>query len=1065
MTSLTTPSRLILIALIVSTLLFLMPDGNLYKTGAAYSTEALVTKIGSGADLAISLTGTPDPVMIFRRLTYSLVVTNNGPDPAIDARVTNTLPSGVSLISIETTRGYCSGRRELTCALGDLPAGESAEITIRVRPFRTGTIADLVSVTSVTTDINPANNTMSLETSVSLRPSIYGRVATAGGAGLNGVSVAVEGSGKPPALTSEDGKYQVSELEIGERYTVTPSRQGYVFNPVSRTIRYLLTDRQVDFGAVACELAISPASQSIPAAGGQGSVTITSPDPRCPWTATTDVPWIRFISATSGRGSATVNFEVERTTGSRTGTIAINDTRVTVFQESDPCNTLTFNNAKILSLNGIQPAATPAFVAEDFNNDSVSDLVLNVSQPAAGLSIATSNASGGYEDPRMIYTGGVSKVRAGDLNNNGVKDLAVITNEAPGRLLLLTGDGAGGFSAPANIETGPSPMALAIADFNGDGISDLAVTTGPQGPEPIPDSYNLAIYLGDGAGGFSAARNFGFTTRFGSLPSQLETGDFNGDGIPDLAVLGSAGPAIIFIGDGSMGFTISSLSNVTQAGMMALGDFNGDLKTDLAISQFGNGNILIWISTPGGVFQPAQSVAGQLLLAADLNGDGKSDLLLRSLGDISVLFATSDGHFTEPERYIPGGASNLAAVGDFKRDGRDLRTDLFIILSFSLPFRAPSIDVAVLTPDAQGDFDAPRAINYLPPNTLFSGNLNDMESGDLNGDGVLDLVIADSGLPDVVTMLGKGGGEFNAAVTVNSGVTSGSPRAIELGDFNHDGISDLAVIYSASQKIVVMLGNGQGGFTPTAQHNTGNDPRNLVLADFNNDGNLDLVAKAQSGDLALFLGDGLGAFTESSTGIGGNLAILIFTTGDFNGDGNVDIVYGDVFQAPSPEGLKVLFGNGQGGFAAPINVRTDTNVGFISVADFNLDGRDDLVYSSAASGIAVFVVLSNSGGSFNPPVPYQAAFDVSDILPKDINGDGKLDLIVSTSGDASVSLLLGNGDGTFNQVMSFRIFDALSLIKTGDFDGDGDIDIAFARSNFPQFGVLQNRSMCSSEQR
>jgi hypothetical protein len=378
---------------------------------------------------------------------------------------------------------------------------------------------------------------------------------------------------------------------------------------------------------------------------------------------------------------------------------------------------------------------------------------------------------------------------------------------------------------------------------------------------------------------------------------------------------------------------------------------------------------------------------------------------------------------------------------------------------------APSVDVAVLTSDAQGGFDAPRAFSYLPPNLLFSGSINDMESSDINGDGVLDMVIADSGLPDVVTMLGKGGGEFNAAVIINSGVTSSNPTAIELRDFNHDGILDLAALYNNSQKMVVMLGNGQGGFTPTAQLNTGNDPRNLVAADFNNDGNLDLVTKAQAGGLALFLGDGQGSLTESAAGIGGNLDRILFTTGDFNGDGNADIVYGDL-QALSPEVSKVLFGNGQGGFADPINVRTDTPLGFISVADLNLDGRDDLAYTSLFSGgNAVFVVLSNSDGSFNPPVQYQAASGVSDILSKDINGDNKLDLIVITDLSASVSLLLGNGDGTFNQAMSFRIVESLAQIEPGDFDGDGDIDIAFARSGFPEIGILQNRSMCNLEQR
>jgi uncharacterized repeat protein (TIGR01451 family) len=1038
--------------------------------------EGFVTKLGESADLAIAITGTPNPVMRNRKLTYSLFVTNNGPDPAINVKVKDSLPAEAKLISIATSRGSCSGTREIVCALGDLPPGSGAQITIVVSPSGTGTVANLATITSASADRAPANNTARIETNVSLLPSIYGNITTTGGAGLGGVRVAVDGLGGTPAVTSDEGYYQVSQLAVGGDYKITPSLPGYVFNPSSRKINNLQGDRRADFGAVACNFTISPVRQSFPAAGGSGSITIASPDPQCAWTATSSVPWIRFTSAPAGTGSGTVTFTVEPATGARNGLITIGGNRFSVFQEFNACDTVTFNNAKILTLNGAQPGPlpNPTFFADDFNNDSVSDFLFNGNQPVPGLRIALSNSEGGYEESTMIYPIGARTMSAGNLNNDGVRDLAVITNEVSGRLLIFTGDGAGRFSAPIDIDTGPSPAGLAIADFNRDGRSDLAVGS-LLSMEPNPGRYNLEIHLGDGAGGFTAPINFGFTGRSSSLFLQIETGDFNGDGNSDLAVMPGLDSPIIFTGDGAAGFTISSLTGATSAASMTLGDFNGDLKTDLAITlpSFSGGNfnpptILIWISTPTGILQPAPSLNierdGRLLSAADFNGDGKSDLILRRSSDLVVMSAIGDGQFADPVIYIPGGSPNAVALGDFKRDGRDLRTELFVLLP-PPPFISASLErshVAVLTSSTDG-FDAPRVFNSLPPNIISGSSIKDMESGDLNGDGVLDLVISASGFSDAVILPGNGRGEFGPPVIVDDGVTFGSPRAIELRDFNHDGISDFAFLFDFNQRIVILLGNGQGGFTRAAELSTGIDPRDLVAADFNNDGNLDLVTEAQSGGLALFLGNGQGGFTESAAGIGGNLAAILFTTGDFNGDGNADIAYCNIFQEFTTEGLKVIFGNGQGGFTEPINVRTDFNVGFLSVADFNLDGRDDLAYARPLSGAidsTVYVVLSNSDGGFAPPVGYQTALGTSNILSNDINGDGKLDLIVVANLDSSVSLLLGNGDGSFNQAASYRIAESPSLIKTGDFDENGNIDIAFVRSGSPDVGILLNRSIC-----
>src|SRR5262245_55643035 len=542
--------------------------------------DSFVAKLGLSADLAIILTGAPNPVMINNQITYTLTVTNNGPDPAFNAKVIDTLPEGVSLVSASPSQGSCSGVSPINCELGNLTPGGGATITIVVTPTNTGTIANSAGVMSGTPDVKPANNTATLETNVSLSPSIYGLVATGGGAGLSGVTVAMNGAVRPPTVTTDSGDYQFAELATGGSYTVTPSRQGYVFNPPNRTINNLQSDQRANFGGVACIFSISSASQSFPATGGIGNVTITSPDSQCVWTATSNVPWIKFISP-NGNGSAIASFKVGPTVGSRNGTITISGITISVLQEFNACNAVAFNTPEILSLNGVSSNSdVQKLIAEDFNNDSISDLVLYTTQPVPSLKIALSNSAGGFEDAGIFYSGGVRTIRTGDLNRDGMNDLALITNESPARLFILTGNGMGGFSTPVRIETVPFPIDLAIADYNNDSISDLAVAPGsPFHSDPFQGLANLAIHLGNGGGRFAPPSNIGFTMRPFSFLTQIESGDFNGDGKTDLAVKDNAGPVTIFTGDGAAGFTTSTIDNLIGHGLIVPGDFNNDLKT------------------------------------------------------------------------------------------------------------------------------------------------------------------------------------------------------------------------------------------------------------------------------------------------------------------------------------------------------------------------------------------------------------------------------------------------------------------------------------------------------
>ncbi len=420
-----------------------------------------------------------------------------------------------------------------------------------------------------------------------------------------------------------------------------------------------------------------------------------------------------------------MTFIVEPTVGSRIGSIIVAGNTFTVSQEFNACDTVRYKTPPIVStLTGARTdLGLTMLVVEDFNNDGVSDLVQSTSQPEPGVVISLSRPEGGYNASTMIYTGAARRIRAGDLNDDGKNDLILVTSEISARMILLYGDGAGGFSAPVNLPTGPNPLVTAIADFNGDNIPDLAVVTGPLTPPPFPPvppvTNNVAIHLGDGAGGFLAPKHNSIPASIGSFPTQIEAGDFNGDGKKDLAVNGFFGLVAILTGDGGGNFTASGSGGGggSPRGVMALGDFNGDGKTDIAISR--NGVISFLISTAAGTLQPGQALIspsfGSGIVVADFNGDGRSDIAAPGGVGALVMYATGGGAFTEPISYLTGGVSTDLFLGDFNRDGRD---DLFAPIQGLSTSSAPPPDLVILLANGQGEFEAPCSSRFA---TTISG--------------------------------------------------------------------------------------------------------------------------------------------------------------------------------------------------------------------------------------------------------------------------------------------------------------------------------------------------------
>ena len=171
--------------------------------------------------------------------------------------------------------------------------------------------------------------------------------------------------------------------------------------------------------------------------------------------------------------------------------------------------------------------------------------------------------------------------------------------------------------------------------------------------------------------------------------------------------------------------------------------------------------------------------------------------------------------------------------------------------------------------------------------------------------------------------------------------TGNYPYFVVVGDFNGDGNLDMAVANLAAGTVSILLGDGAGNSILKATLPTGLSPTCLAVADFNGDGKLDLaIISGLRGTLTVLLGNGDGTFspTAFSTPLGSSALFMV--TGDFNGDGKIDIAV-----STYPQTLLILLGNGDGTFTASSSTATGVDPSWFAVGDFNGDGKLDLAVS------------------------------------------------------------------------------------------------------------------------
>lgn len=762
---------------------------------------------------------------------------------------------------------------------------------------------------------------------------------------------------------------------------------------------------------------------------------------------------------------------------------------------------------------------------------------------------ANCGGDGTFTSTTLTLDHGPSTIARGDFNGDGILDLAV---DADDHLQILLGNGAAGegngtFTLGESYDTGSTIAEIAVADVTADGILDIVLV----------NETNLKAYRGDGSNGLGDGT---FTIQSStstnlSTPQALIVRDFDADAILD-AVVGDWGSDALLTfqgggtngrGDGTFAY-VGSVATGARPGAIAAGDFNADGIADLAVACQGGTEVLVTHLGNGsngrgnGAFAAMHTwlsggfVAGDVLIA-DHNGDGIDDLVATLALANSVCFLAGSGtngrgtgvfyldevvgvgtrpwglvaaDFTGDSildfvslSYLQAGATLIHSAGEHGRGNGNFTTSNAGGSGHSM-FRGVTGDIDgngspdLVLGDLSGSLQILTGNGSQPtPDGGFEdrgldlwtlGTVQGVCAADRNSDNIPDLLVASFQSPyaggnDFVTSWlndeadGLGLGTFTGGgslITVGSG-----PVTSAVGDFDRDHITDAAVLAAdldmrgGGNRLDVLLGSGSSGVgtgsvSSTNNTSVGTSPRDLVVADFNADAILDVAVTNHGTDTVTILigqgssGRGDGTFTALAS-IATDAGPFCIAGGDLNRDGIIDLVVGCT-NGTGTGSLQVLLGQGTSGigtglFTATTATPTANAITDLALTDVNADAILDVVFtqyrfggSTSTSGIIAALGSGSDGrgdGTFTIGAEVAIGGNPRALVVCDLDQDGIQDVVVTDSDAAVVKVLRGSGshgrgDGTFGSPESIAVAEPGTAIACGDLDSDGMVDLIVA---------------------
>ncbi len=519
-------------------------------------------------------------------------------------------------------------------------------------------------------------------------------------------------------------------------------------------------------------------------------------------------------------------------------------------------------------------------------------------------------------------------------------------------------------SAYTAVNGGLPASGIAVGDFDQDGAQDAALCSVNQGSGP---PGNITVLFGFNDGTFGESDPIALP----NVPSAMIQGKFDGDSVDDLVVAEQTSPALIVfmqgLGNGSY-FALPGPGYPAGDDPVALAkaDLDRDGHLDVVVADHGPGT-----GAPGAV---------TILL-----GDGQGGFTLQQQPNPKFGQPNEDQFIDS----LPAGVDTAAvAVGNIDSDpGLEI-----LVLNATADSGSGPGTISIFTSNGcHGPLDCASFRPYTPNGTLSVGNMpQDLALVDLDGDGKLDLIVANSNDDDVTVQLGNGDGTFGTAQKL---VVGRSPQRLAIGDLNKDGKLDIVTSNEFSVDVSLLLGDGKGGFAPARSFVATPQPKELAVADFNNDGLFDVVVAPTDGSdpvsELLSRPDGSLHGVEDVVAGSGPQSVAV---ADLDGDGVPDLV-----ASVNSTDVAVFRSLRGGGFAADPSRTVGGRTLGVAAADLNGDVRPDIVVVDQQNS-RVAVLFSQGGGSFADPAYYATAANPVAVAVGDFNLDGRPDLAVATDG-------------------------------------------------------------------